>query len=509
MNLLPQLLSWFAATPLYAVMLAFVAAYPLFTGVMWTLTSLVFYLRNEREGTPAPPAAPPPFVSVVVAAFDEEAVIESTLEALLAMDYPAFEIVVVDDGSTDATAALLRPYAAAGRIRLIEKRVNEGKAMALNDAIPVTRGEIVTIVDADIRPSPHTLSHLVGHFSDGRVAAVAGNPQVTNTGSLLAKVQATEFASIVSVLRRAQRVWGRILTVSGAVCAFRRSAMVDVGLFDPDMATEDIALTWKLQRRFYDVRYEPRAVVAMQVPETLGGLWRQRKRWATGLAQVLKRNAPMFRDWRTRRLWPVFAEAVLSVAWAFVAVSMFGYWSLSYLVGLAPLGANPLPNFWGMVIATVALVQLGVGLWLDRHYNARIGRFYLWAAMYPLFYWALMLLVTVTATPAALLRGGGKTSHWKTERIRVSPSSPVVAEARLVAAGVENATIAPATETGFVATVTPPDASSTATAAHSFEPTTIAATSSSLDGRRSRDESGAAERTHPRTAKSPRVGDEP
>jgi biofilm PGA synthesis N-glycosyltransferase PgaC len=79
-------------------------------------------------------------------------------------------------------------------------------------------------------------------------------------------VQATEFASIVSVLRRAQRVWGRTLTVSGAICAFRKSAMVDVGLFDPEMATEDIALTWKLQRRFYDVRYEPRAVVAMQCP---------------------------------------------------------------------------------------------------------------------------------------------------------------------------------------------------------------------------------------------------
>ena len=149
------------------------------------------------------------------------------------------------------------------------KHVNEGKAMALNDAIPMTRGEIVCIVDADIQPRPDTLRHLVGHFRHGRVAAVAGNPQVTNTGSLLAKVQATEFASIVSVLRRAQRVWGRILTVSGAICAFRKSAMVDVGLFDPEMATEDIALTWKLQRRFYDVRYEPRAVVAMQVPETL------------------------------------------------------------------------------------------------------------------------------------------------------------------------------------------------------------------------------------------------
>src|SRR5215213_7017015 len=307
------LLRWIAGTLPYDLALGFVAAYPIVTGVMWTLTSLIFYTRNERDPLPPLPDDELPFVSVLVAAYCEEAVIERTLAALLALDYPRYEIVVVDDGSTDRTPEILAAYAARGQIRLVAKAVNEGKAMALNDAIPVTRAEIVCIVDADIQPRPDTLRHLVGHFRHGRVAAVAGNPQVTNTASLLAKVQATEFASIVSVLRRAQRVWGRILTVSGAVCAFRKSAVVDVGLFDPEMATEDIALTWKLQRRFYDVRYEPRAVVGMQVPETLRALYQQRKRWATGLAQVLRRNIDILRDWRTRRLWPVFAEAVLSV----------------------------------------------------------------------------------------------------------------------------------------------------------------------------------------------------
>ena len=417
MPVLESIMQWLAGTPLYHLALGFVAAYPIVTGVMWTLTSLIFYTRNERDPLPPLPDYELPFVSVVVAAYCEERVIERTLASLLALDYPRYEIVIVDDGSTDGTVEILRPYAADGRIRLIEKRHNEGKAMALNDAVPLLRGEIITIVDADIQPRPDTLRYLAPHFRHARVAAVAGNPQVANTGSLLAKVQATEFASIVSVLRRAQRVWGRILTVSGAICAFRKSAVVDVGLFDPEMATEDIALTWKLQRRFYDVRYEPRAVVAMQVPETLSALYRQRKRWATGLAQVLRRNAPMFRDVRTRRLWPVFIEAILSVAWAYTAVTMIGFWALSYAIGLEPLGANPLPNFWGMVIATVALVQLAVGVWLDNHYNRAIGRFYLWAAMYPLFYWMLMLVITVTATPGALIGKRGRTSHWKTERV--------------------------------------------------------------------------------------------
>jgi biofilm PGA synthesis N-glycosyltransferase PgaC len=423
MSALAAVMDWISHTPPYVVALAFIAGYPIATGVMWTLTALIFYARNERDELTRPRQEDPaelPFVSILVAAYCEEAVIEDTLAALLALDYPDYEVVVIDDSSPDRTAQIVRRHLEPrGRVRLVEKLVNEGKAMALNDAIPVARGEIVVVVDADIRPRPDVLRHMVGHFASGRVAAVAGNPQVSNTRTLLAKVQATEFASIVSVLRRAQRVWGRILTVSGAICAFRKSAMVDVGLFDPDKATEDIALTWKLQRRFYDVRYEPRAVCAMQVPETLGGLWRQRKRWAKGLAQVLRTHAGMFLDWRTRRLWPVFIEAILSVAWAYLIIGMIAFWALSYAVGLRPLGANPLPNFWGMVIATVALVQLGVGVWLDRHYNRSVGRFYLWAAMYPLFYWALMLVVTVTATPAALLGRQERTSHWRTARVPV------------------------------------------------------------------------------------------
>ena len=426
MDIVADILRWAAGTIPYKVDLAFVAIYPIVTGVMWTLTSLIFYTRTERHALP-PNEDDLPFVTVLVAAFSEEMVIEDTLDALLALDYPAYEVVVVDDGSPDRTADLVRARLAEdSRLRVIEKRVNEGKAMALNDAIPVTNGEIILIVDADIQPRADVLRYMVGHFESGRVAAVAGNAQVTNTASLLGKIQATEFASIVSVLRRAQRVWGRILTVSGAVCAYRRSAVVDVGLFDPEKATEDIAMTWKLQRRFYDVRYEPRAVVAMQVPETLRGLWSQRTRWARGLAQVLRTNAGMLLDWRTRRLWPVFAEAVLSIAWAYSIVTLVCFWGLSYLVGLEPLGANPVPNFWGMVIATVALVQLGVGVWLDRHYNRNVGRFYLWAPVYPLFYWGLMLVVTVAATPSALLRRASRTSHWRTERVAVAKESVAV-----------------------------------------------------------------------------------
>ena len=85
---------------------------------------------------------------------------------------------------------------------------------------------------------------------------------------------------------------------------------------------------------------------------------------------------------------------------------MIGFWSSPTRSASRRWAPTRVPNFWGMVIATVALVQLGVGVWLDRHYNRDVGRFYLWAAMYPLFYWMLMLCITVIATPGALLGRG-------------------------------------------------------------------------------------------------------
>src|SRR4029077_15061673 len=111
-------------------------------------------------------------------------------------------------------------------------------------------------------------------------------------------LQMIEFTSIISLLRRAQRIWGRILTMSGVVGAFRTSALIDVGPYSPEMATEDIDMTWRLQRAAYDVRYEPRALVWMTVPPSLRALVTQRKRWARGLAQVLRRYRGVLVSWR-------------------------------------------------------------------------------------------------------------------------------------------------------------------------------------------------------------------
>jgi poly-beta-1,6-N-acetyl-D-glucosamine synthase len=310
------------------------------------------------------------------------------------------------------------PFVRAGRVRLITKSRNEGKAMAMNDALPCLKGDIVLIMDADACPDPQILRWMVPHFASPRVAAVTGNPRVANRLTFLSKLQVIEFTSIVSILRRAQRVWGRILTMSGVVGAFRKSALFDVGLYSPEMATEDIDMTWKLQRAFYDVRYEPNAIVWMKVPLTLRALWKQRRRWAHGLAQVLRRHRGVVVSWKSRRLWPVYWEAVLSILWAYCFVFLTAFWLVSYAVGVPPVGASPIPNWWGMMIGTLCLLQLSTGALLDSRYDKSVMRAFPVAVVYPIIYWMLMSLITALATPAGLFKrqSRGKVTLWRTAR---------------------------------------------------------------------------------------------
>jgi biofilm PGA synthesis N-glycosyltransferase PgaC len=387
---------------LYFAALVFVAWYPILTSLMWIFTAMIYFARREApENESFYELEAFPRATFLIPAFNEARHIRQSLEGMLEVDYPDFEILVIDDGSTDDTVAQVLPLVRDGRIRLLRKLVNEGKAMALNDGVRAASGEIIVVMDADARPVPELLRAIVPHFKSPRVGGVTGNPRVVNRTTVLAKIQAIEFTSIISLQRRAQRIWGRILTMSGVIGAFHRDAMLDAELYSPDMATEDIDLTWKLQLRHWDVRYEPRAVVWMYVPETLEGLWRQRTRWSLGLGQVLRRHLIATLSWRHRRLWPVAAESIASIAWAYTYTWMMILWTLSYGFGYPPVGASPIPNWWGMLIGTVCLMQLLTGVVLDRRYDPHIGRYFGLAVLYPIIYWILLAVITTWASPRA------------------------------------------------------------------------------------------------------------
>lgn len=414
----------------FLVLIAFIAGYPLFTACVWITTSLLFMVHRERrdDGFYDVPDKDLPSVTILVPAYREGATLDQALERMHQLDYPAYDVLIIDDGSPDDTVSIARRHVAADhRFRLLRKEVNEGKAMAMNDAMPLVTGDVVVVVDADAGIHPKAMRYIAAHFVRlARCAAVTGNPRVANREGVLTDLQTLEFTSIVSVLRRAQVVWGRILTVSGVISAFRTSALRDVGLFDPTMVTEDIDVTWRLQRRFYDVRYEPRALVDMTVPSTFPALWRQRRRWATGLVQVLRRHWPIALDWRCRRQWPVLVEAALSIVWAHAFVVLMLFWLVSLAIGIEPVGASPFPNGWGMLIGSLCLVQLSVGVLLDRRYDRSVVSAVWIAPLYPLLYWAVMAAVTVRSTiPALLASRPSAPAQWHTSR--ENPSSAMTA----------------------------------------------------------------------------------
>ena len=401
---------------LYAAALQFYGLYPIAMSWIWICLSLFF--RRGQEERPLESYGGFPLVSILVPCYAEEGTISSTLEALLALDYPSFEIIVINDHSPDNTALKVRKYFYDPRVRLINKTVNEGKAMGLNDAVLICRGEILLIIDADIIVTPDVLKYVVPHFLGTRVAAVTGNPRVRNRKSLLQHLQAVEFSSIVSMQRRAQRVIGRILTVSGAVFAIRRTALIGVGGFSPHMATEDMDLSWRLQMYFWDIRYEPRAVVWMQVPPNCRELWKQRRRWARGLAQAIARHREIPIRWKLRRMWPIYYESCASILWSCVFVLMTAFWTICHLSGYSPRGASPFPNFWGMAIATTCVAQLAIGAWVDRRYDPKIMRSAVYSVFYPIVYWILMAVITFIYTVPALLRKPAKIQTWRIQRAR-------------------------------------------------------------------------------------------
>jgi biofilm PGA synthesis N-glycosyltransferase PgaC len=402
----------------YVWALLFFACYPIVTSIMWITTSVFFLHHWERGGDPPDSVvdADLPWATVLIPAHNEAEVITTTLQAACLIDYPRYEVVVVDDGSSDDTAARVEPFLASGRVRLVRKLLNEGKALALNDALPLVNGEIILTLDADASPDPMILRRIVPHFRSARVGAVTGNPRVRNFDTFLARLQAIEFSSIVSLLRRSQRIWGRVVTVSGVVAAFRKSAVFDVGGFSPNMPTEDIELTWKLQKRFYDVRYEARAIVWMTVPTSFKGLFKQRLRWARGLMQVFHKHADVMTHWKYRRMWPVFIESALSILWALCFVVLTLIWIASYSIGVPPVGASPIPNLWGMTIGTLCLLQLLMGTLVDRRYDPGVLRFYAYAVWYPLVYWMFLSVTTVLSMGWLFKRPARGAVRWDTRR---------------------------------------------------------------------------------------------
>jgi len=250
---------------------------------------IIGLLALVEKARPAPgdhPEYQPP-VSVLIPAYNEEAVIVATVRAALASTYPKLEILVIDDGSMDRTGELVREeFDGDPRVKLISQP-NRGKPAALNHGLATASGEIIVTIDADTIVDPDAITKLVRNFADARVGAVAGNVKVMNRNRWLTRWQALEYITSQNLEKRAFDLLNCIPVVPGAVGAWRADLMRSCEGFSRDTVAEDTDLTITIRRSGWKIVYDEDAIGHTEVPETVEALIRQRFRWTFGTIQAV------------------------------------------------------------------------------------------------------------------------------------------------------------------------------------------------------------------------------
>jgi poly-beta-1,6-N-acetyl-D-glucosamine synthase len=313
--------------------------------VMLGLAAHDHWTQRSRAAAASAGPVPAPFVSIIVPAFNEAPMIRNVLESLLALEYARFEVIVVDDGSSDQTYLRALPF--QRRRPEIEYRVltksNGGKFDALNHGISRARGEIVVCIDGDSILQPDALRHFVAHFEDPRVGAVAGNVRVANRGTVWSALQALEYVIGLGLIKRAQSAARVVTIVPGPLGAFRKRALAQVRGYDGDTFAEDFDLTVKLLSAGWHVLYEPRAIALTEAPERTLDLLRQRYRWTRGSLQVLlKRKRGLVEPRAPLRFIALWYLTFEYLAWPALHVAA----QVLFVAGGLLLGVHELMIFW-------------------------------------------------------------------------------------------------------------------------------------------------------------------
>lgn len=301
-----------------------------------------------------------PAVSVLVPAYNEENTIALCIRSVLASDYPDFEVIVIDDGSSDGTGQALRPFVEDGRIHLLTKP-NGGKASALNQGLAVARGDIVLFTDADTIFQPNTLRNAVAYFADPSIGAAGGNDTPLDPHGVLQKMLVVTSHIGTGFVRRALSVAGVLPIIPGNLGLVRTGILKAVGGFR-EIWGEDLELTLRLHRHGVRIVYAARATVRAECPHTFRGLWKQRVRWVRSYIKVVR----MHRDMLVRPRFGAFGLYLAFNSFNLVAIPLLQAISLlllpaALLYGGASLhGAEWLSyvGFWALVAAAVCAIAL-------------------------------------------------------------------------------------------------------------------------------------------------------
>ncbi|MFJ9898587.1 bifunctional polysaccharide deacetylase/glycosyltransferase family 2 protein [Streptomyces sp. NPDC091280] len=264
-------------------------------GMMLVLARRHYRQRNKRRFSWGPTVTRP--VTVIVPAYNEKECIANTLESLAKSTHP-IEIIVVDDGSSDGTSEIAREAARSfgmTNVRVIRQE-NAGKPAALNNGVRSASYDIVVMMDGDTVFEPDTVRQLVQPFADPEVGAVAGNAKVGNRNTVIGAWQHIEYVMGFNLDRRMYDLLRCMPTIPGAIGAFRRDAVLQVGGMSEDTLAEDTDITIAMHRQGWRVVYQEHARAWTEAPASLKQLWSQRYRWSYGTMQALWKHRKSLTD---------------------------------------------------------------------------------------------------------------------------------------------------------------------------------------------------------------------
>jgi poly-beta-1,6 N-acetyl-D-glucosamine synthase len=346
-----------------------------------------------------------PFVSVIVPAFNEGEVITASLSSLLELRYPYFEIIAVDDGSTDNTYEKMKEFEGnhyGVRVQVFRKE-NSGKADTLNYGIRRSKAPIVVCMDSDSRLTPDALRYAVRQFQDPYVGAVAGNVKVINRHNIWTKLQALEYIEGLNIVRKAQAFFRSVNVIPGPIGIFRRTAIEGTGGYDSDTFAEDFDMTVKILADGWKINYEPKAVAYTEAPEELLDVIKQRYRWSRGILQALRKQKHLLT--RTSgvvttplSLWYMIFEGLVWPAMNIFANLFFVYIALLY-------GMTKLLVLWWLLLTLLDLL-IAVHAILMEHEQMSLA---LYSVFYRFFY---ILIIDVTKVFATLEELVGLDMSW-------------------------------------------------------------------------------------------------
>ncbi len=414
----------FVATIIYFILVS----YPILGSFAWFIGVLCysFLFKYKHIDWAEIPTEVEPFITIMVPAHNEEVVIEDPIDYLMTkINYGNYEVLVTDDGSTDETPAILaRLQKKYPKLRVIRIDKNKGKAHAFDIGMAFAKGRLILSNDADTVPEPDALSNYVNYFirPGGRnISAVTANMDVKNRTSLLGKSQTVEFSSIVGIIKRTQAgVLGGLYAYSGANTMYRKDALIDVGGFRQDRATEDISIAWDHQLNGWISVFAPTIIFFMEVPVSLPMLYRQRKRWAKGGTEVWLTNFKkvLFHPFENIGRTFMFIDQTFSIIWSlFFCISFFVF---IILMGIYLYQGNFEQIYRTLTISFLfvcfemisGIIQLIASLVVDD--QGRKLKYMLFAPLYMLLFWMVnAITIMTTFIPAIKTILGYGSGTWK------------------------------------------------------------------------------------------------